>query len=272
MTAQRGFSLIELAIVLVIVTILIGGLAVPLSAQIQARRIAETRQTMEEAHEALTGYAITHSCSCVYTGVGPTGTRLPPPQTTCTTCTPENPSTTATTLRHPYLPCPDTNNDGREDRTGSACNSQTGLFPWVDLATAAQDAWGNRLSYTVDIDLADATKGIHNTSNGVRNQVLSHTAKCAPLTVDVAADVPIVLLSHGPNGRGARNINIPQGSLTPSPPATTGPEELQNLGVLQTGCTANTFISSTPSENFDDLLIWISFPQLINRLCPTGCP
>ena len=36
----RGFTLIELAIVLVIMTILIGGLAVPLSAQIQARRIA----------------------------------------------------------------------------------------------------------------------------------------------------------------------------------------------------------------------------------------
>lgn len=40
----RGFSLIELAIVLVIVTLLIGGLAVPLTAQIQARRIAETKK------------------------------------------------------------------------------------------------------------------------------------------------------------------------------------------------------------------------------------
>ncbi len=45
MKIQRGFTLIEMAIVLVIVTILIGGLAMPLSAQIQARRIAETRTT-----------------------------------------------------------------------------------------------------------------------------------------------------------------------------------------------------------------------------------
>jgi prepilin-type N-terminal cleavage/methylation domain-containing protein len=36
MKQARGFTLIELAIVLVIMTILIGGLAVPLSAQIQA--------------------------------------------------------------------------------------------------------------------------------------------------------------------------------------------------------------------------------------------
>jgi len=53
MKPARGFTLIELAIVLVIVTILIGGLAVPLSAQIQARRIAETKKTLEEAREAI---------------------------------------------------------------------------------------------------------------------------------------------------------------------------------------------------------------------------
>ena len=49
MTNSRGFTLIEMAIVLVIITILIGGLAVPLSAQIQARRISETQKTLGEA-------------------------------------------------------------------------------------------------------------------------------------------------------------------------------------------------------------------------------
>ena len=46
MTVQRGFTLIEMAIVLVIITILIGGLAMPLAAQIQARRIAETKKIL----------------------------------------------------------------------------------------------------------------------------------------------------------------------------------------------------------------------------------
>ena len=58
MTTQRGFTLIEMAIVLVIITILIGGLAVPLSAQIQARRIAETRADMRAIEEVLIGFAI----------------------------------------------------------------------------------------------------------------------------------------------------------------------------------------------------------------------
>lgn len=273
MTIQRGFTLIEMAIVLVIITILIGGLAVPLSAQIQARRIAETQKTLEEAQAAIAGYAITHTCSCVYNDVAPAGT-LDTLLTNCATatCPPSNPSSSNTTLKHPYLPCP-AGDDGREDRTGSACNRQDGFLPWVDLATAAQDAWGNRLRYAVDADLANATKGIHNTSSGAWNQVSSRITKCAPLDVDVAANVPIILLSHGPNGRGARNINIAQSNATPAPPAATGPDELQNLGSAQAGCTTINFISGSPSENFDDLLTWISFPQLINRVCPSGgCP
>jgi len=56
--AQRGFTLIEMAIVLVIITVLIGGLAMPLSAQIQARRIAETKKTLEEAQHAIMGYKL----------------------------------------------------------------------------------------------------------------------------------------------------------------------------------------------------------------------
>ncbi len=63
MTTQRGFTLIEMAIVLVIITFLIGGLAMPLAAQIQARRIAETNKTLEEARDAIIGYAMMpHPC------------------------------------------------------------------------------------------------------------------------------------------------------------------------------------------------------------------
>ena len=48
MKRTRGFTLIELMIVVVIMTILIGGLAMPLSAQIQARRIGEDVRTRLE--------------------------------------------------------------------------------------------------------------------------------------------------------------------------------------------------------------------------------
>ena len=238
----RGFSLIELAIVLVIVTLLIGGLAVPLTAQIQARRIAETKKTLEEAREAIVGYAMTH---------------------TVDDGDPDTP-------RRPYLPCPDGDGDGIENRNPAGdCAQQMGWFPWVTLGTAEKDAWGNRLRYATHNDLTDSTQGFHAGSaplpNDPRwNQVCSNQ-NCP--NVDVAANVPVVLISHGPNGWGALNIS---GSTLTNP---TSPNELKNID------WDRLFVSRTPiqagdANEFDDLVTWLSFNVLVNRVCPAmgGCP
>lgn len=233
MTTQRGFTLIELAIVLVILTILIGGLAVPLSAQIQARRVAETRQTLEEAREAILGYAMTHPADV-------TGKR--------------------------HLPCPDTDTppDGKENRdAGSKTCAQTyGLLPWVDLGTAPHDAWGNRLRYAVNWQYANGASGF--SAGSVLNDPLdicnSHT--CA--SPDVAANVVFVLVSHGPNGWGGRNVN---GSALAAP---SGADETANLDADR------TYVSRAPSKpgaangEFDDLLAWVPLSQLIAGVCPPG--
>ena len=234
------------------------------------------------------GYAMTHSCSCAYDNVAPTGVLLSGSQTTCAAtgtgigpCPVNNPSTSYTTLRRPYLPCPDTDGSGVENRpvTPGACSQTRGYFPWRDLGTASQDAWGNRILYAVTPDMADSTKGFQSSSAPVAtptatwNQLLSSTVKCNPMTVDVAINVPVVLISHGPNSRGARNVNIPLGSATPAPPSATDANELQNLGTLQSSCTASSFINNTPSASFDDLVAWLPFGALISRVCqtPGGC-
>lgn len=302
---QHGFSLIELAIVLVIVTILLGGLAVPLSAQIEARRIAETRKIMEEAREAIMGYAMSRptnssTCLCTYTVGDTVGcpvalSSVTPLIPACSSLCPTAgdvvltlpscpaPGTGSLTLTLPikrhYLPCPDTDGDGAENRAtppGTGCSQPRGYFPWRDLGTGSQDAWGNRLLYAVAADLANSSIGFHNgsVSGGNWNQILSSTAKCNPLSVDVAADVPVVLISHGPNSRGARNVNIAAAIATPAAPATTSANELQNLGSSQNTCTTRSFISTTPSDSFDDLVTWLPFGALISRVCPSpgGCP
>lgn len=282
MNRSRGFTLIELAIVLVVITILIGGLAMPLSAQIQARRIAETKKLMEEAREAIIGYAMGNTapgmCSCTYSGglfvTSSCSVALPCPSTD-----PTGTGTLTQNYSRHYLPCPDTDNDGKENRglagNPDACTAAVGLFPWVTLATANQDAWGNRIRYAVAEDLANKSIGFYSqpVPAGAWNQVMSGTTQCDPLNVDVAADVPVVMLSHGPNGRGARNISIPEGNATPPTPAAIGVDELQNLGSLQNGCTSRSFISGPPSEAFDDLVMWISDGLLKSRVCPAGgCP
>ncbi len=55
---QKGFSLIELAIVLVVVALLLGGLLVPLTMQIEQQKIRETQKSMEEIKDALVGFAL----------------------------------------------------------------------------------------------------------------------------------------------------------------------------------------------------------------------
>jgi prepilin-type N-terminal cleavage/methylation domain-containing protein len=291
MTTQRGFTLIEMAIVLVIITILIGGLAMPLSAQIQARRIAETNRTLEEAREAIIGYAMSHTtstCTCAYTDSG-----LDPTSTCASSLCPTVSTTATATLtlqpRH-YLPCPDLTqddpeagedndgdgnpndlNNGREDRykTGTAagsCASRSGNLPWVTLSTGAQDAWGNRLLYAATDAYANSSTGFPSTNSG--NHQICNTSGCAAASV-VAKEVPVVVLSHGPNGWGALNVN---GTTLKTP---TSDDEKKNIN-------ANfnfNFVSRTPSKagdasgEFDDLVVWISDGLLRSRVCPSGgCP
>lgn len=238
MKNQQGFTLIELAIVLVIVTILVGGLAMPLSAQIQARRIAETRNTLAEAREALLGYAMTH------------------------------PATSLATNR--YLPCPDSDGDGVENRvSNSQCSTYHGWLPWVDLGAAAQDAWGNRIRYAVVREFIERSNGFSASSPALAPGGFNPLAVCTTATctsADVATNVVFVLVSHGPNGWGARNVN---GNTLAAP---TSLDEAGNLDN-----TNQIYISRAPTEpdsssgEFDDLAVWTSHSHLIARVCPTGC-
>jgi len=126
MSKSQGFSLIEMAFVLVIITLLLGGLLVPFTTQVEQRRIAETNKAMEEIKEALVGYAIANG----------------------------------------RLPCPDTNGDGQEDACPAGNTTTTGgNIPWVDLGVANADAWGQRFQYrvngafTIAISLSPLTTG-----------------------------------------------------------------------------------------------------------------
>lgn len=55
---QRGFTLAEVAIVFVIVALLIGGTVLTLSAQTEAREIIDTQRTLDQAREAIIGFAL----------------------------------------------------------------------------------------------------------------------------------------------------------------------------------------------------------------------
>src|SRR3954466_13391118 len=54
---HRGFTLIELLVVMVALAVLLAGLAVPIAAQVQMRRQDETRRLLDEARDAILGFA-----------------------------------------------------------------------------------------------------------------------------------------------------------------------------------------------------------------------
>lgn len=259
MNTQRGFTLIELAIVLVIVTILIGGLAVPLSTQIQARRVAETRADMRAIHDALIGYAMSHTTMVDLDGDG-----------------------TAETVRH-FLPCPDDGtgaqpgDEGTRNAASRRCNSVRGTLPWRTLGVDDADAWGQRYTYAVTPAFADDDNGFISTPTPTAIPATVATVGTLRVHVSgacsgagVANAVAVVVVSHGPNGRGAQN----KSGGVPLAATALPSDERHNLPAPSAvaPCTNTDFVSHAPDANFDDIVTWLSPNTLFSRVCPGGCP
>ncbi len=303
---QRGFTLLELALVLLVITVLLGGLAVPFTRQIETRRIAETQKAMATIQDALIGYAMSHSysCTCSYDSSGAVSGGTCPKQTTppfpgaCPSQEPAAAGTTLTFVRH-YLPCPTWSNDGLEPtrNANGNCplpppgNPHVGFLPWATLGVPETDAWGNRYAYDVYLPYADAglgdgfsTSWPPDPSNPQDGQLyVCSTSGCAlppPAAPPapspyVAVQVPAVVISYGPDGEGSYSANNNQWAV---PPPTSEPDELQNATYM--GSQANrAYVSHPPTADgspkgqFDDLVTWLSWSALVNRVCPAGgCP
>jgi prepilin-type N-terminal cleavage/methylation domain-containing protein len=234
----RGFSLIEMAVVLFVITLLIGSLLVPLATQVEQRQVSETEKALEEIREALLGFAVAKG----------------------------------------YLPCPDkttgagvgTANDGVEDVNAGTCVAAAeGNLPWATLGVNGADVWGNRFRYRVDADFAHrppAAGTPFTLATGADLQVCTTTACTSSLTSTVAGDgAVIVVLSLGKNGRGA--ISATTGVANAAPPA--GTDENQNLGGSIFVSHAQSGAGSTAGE-FDDIVMWVSKYAIFNRMVAAG--
>lgn len=58
MRKQTAFTLVEMAVVLIVVGLLLGSIMAPLSAKIEQHRITETERYLEQVKEALLGFAV----------------------------------------------------------------------------------------------------------------------------------------------------------------------------------------------------------------------
>lgn len=230
MRQATGFTLIEMAVALFIITLLLGSLLVPLATQVEQKQISDTQKTEDEIREALLGFALANG----------------------------------------YLPCPDTDNDGVENvnaGSGQCASISSGIaggnLPWVTLGVADVDAWGNRFRYVMNEQFARRSPATPFTLSTGGTDVRVCTTQACSSTLSTTAAAAI--LSLGKNGYGA--VNSLSGSANTAP---TSADELDNtdsdrdvVSHVQSG------VGSTAGE-FDDIVTWLSRYTLLNRMVAAG--
>ena len=178
--AARGYTIVELSIVLVVAGLLLSGAIASFDRWARYEQAQTTRDSIDLVKEAIVQYAARNRTaprpitieSDIAGETVRTSWNMPPSR--------------------PYLPCPDIDGDGIEDRVENAdlldltahirgdggrpnpnlangnlfyghglCSSQRGLLPWRTLRAPAADAWGGLFSYYVDAVFSHSLVGFN---------------------------------------------------------------------------------------------------------------
>ncbi len=296
---QSGFTLTEIAIVMLVIGLVLVGALGPVNRLFQISQTNANQERLDAARDALLSFAAING----------------------------------------RLPCPDRTGDGVEDRNASGATPTLGctggiyegFLPWVTLGVQQTDYWGTRFRYRVSAEftrsgtdpnwICGTTAGLNQagsplagcTSGGVPTGCTSSTSNPNSCTFEIAdtGDIPIrdgqvgrpgsvflmdstvvpatgavaVVLSHGPNRAGGTSQD---GTVYPVP--TGGTDEALNgpaLGAIAAGArlAANPFIARPPLDTtsggcadnggsnlclFDDQLVFIGANTLVSRMIQSG--
>lgn len=254
-----GFTLIEMALALIILALALGGLMAPLGLQQEARARQQATQALSDVREALLGFAVSNG-------------RLPcPAQATLATDHPLA-GQEAVTGSGASLGCACTTvSSGIASQGTVACdtnvasNSVSGVLPWATLGLPQLDPWGKRYSYRVTTfyarGLPQSTFGCTPASDP--SQAAFALCSSGAITVltasggaSLGAGIPAIVISHGKTGGGGYTS---QGNLVLPDGASSDEQENQNLDAI--------YVSN---PNSDDLLQWVPPGLLINRMLAAG--
>jgi prepilin-type N-terminal cleavage/methylation domain-containing protein len=257
LTRARGFTLVELAMVLFIVSLLIGGLLMPLTAQNEIRGRQETDRALANIREALIGFAVVNG-------------RLPCPADRAIASGVANAGVEVVSVAGG--PCACTAAASGIAGVGATCDSGaadsvTGVLPWATLGVPETDAWGNRYTYRIatrfgrELITAAGVVGCAASRDPPTSaafalcSVGNLAVKTAAAGTDVATGVPVIVFSHGRNALGAYMQN---GTTMPAPVAA---DETENT---------NGDVNFVSNSVIDDQLIWLPTSILMGRMLSAG--
>ena len=263
---QQGFTLVEMAIVLVILGFVLGALLLPLQAQRQQIAQAQTENTLENAKRALLGFA----------------------------------------QQQGRLPCPATNNGTAvfPDNTGTAnpvggttnptvpnCVVQSGFLPAATLGiqpTDAQgfalDAWNNRIRYAIAADNSSARipAGATVACGGDTAPDFTTTGNLAAVGLvclapelrvcNSAAGITAITCSAAPEANYSINNAVAviySTGATGAQGSLGRPDELANLDGNTVFVSHDISLGAVPNE-FDHIVTWISPFVLYNAMIEAG--
>ncbi len=236
-TSQFGFTLVEIAIVLVIFGLLLAALITPLQAQRSIAAQHETEVALYDAKQAILGFAQANG----------------------------------------RLPCPATNNATGvfPDDTGTAnpnasgaCVQSVGFLPATTLGLQpadaqgfAIDAWNNRIRYAVTTADTNAftsnnamnNLGISALAPDLRVCATSTAANCTA-TINLLNNAVAVIFSTGETGTVVAGGN----------------DETANLNLDNIFVSHDAAATSAPNGEFDHIMVWISPFILYNAMIQAG--
>lgn len=180
-----GFTLTELAVVMIILALLAGGLVFPLIAQREVQQLRQAEAGLAEIREALLGFAAIHG----------------------------------------HLPCPDTDTDPTAAGYGvaeSTCShlTQEGFLPFKSLGLLENDPWEQRWRYRVDRNFASSASPITLSTGFGSDNLLVRNQAGDNLTTTLERPVAI-FYSLGPNQQadgGNASFEATNGIYQASPP------------------------------------------------------
>lgn len=243
---SKGFTLIELAVVLVVVGILLGSFIGTLTSRINVTKNSDAVDELEEIKQSMMAYAFVNG----------------------------------------FLPCPDCDVVGGDctaalvgdgisdyDAGNARCsvNQAAGNVPWVTIGLGRGDPWSNHYRYAVQNEYAD--ENIAFTLDGSAGSAIiqepDFVADATGATPhSLAENIVAIVFSHGSNGYGA--ISADNLAMPAIPAANI--DELNNtdnnqLYYMRPETSAETTIAG---KEFDDIVIWISEYELKAKMVEAG--